>query len=362
MDEQNFIDLLRHPGNITKDNLDELADVVERFPYFQSGRLVLAKGSKELKVSEAKQRINTASVYATDRTLLKKYILGEIIFLDSRTEENKPREKSVTTKHKPTKKVKSTYQPSEAQKSTTIRKTSAPILKDSGPLPTKPNPLADSILSQRKEYELSTDEAIDELKHYLDELQRSKSRYLEYEKKMDEIEAEEQAVDEAVKKAAIESENTEEAKSETSSDKKSGQQEEASSKPTEKKSIEEQQILTQVQEPKKEQTTTAKSTDKTDAPKASEKVTKTRRSSRIVVQKKETQIKQDHEQQNEEQPKEPVKSPSKRSKFKIESHKPKQEEEPKQAHPKEKESPAPRKKRFVLTSGSNKKSEEKKNQ
>lgn len=361
MDEQYFIDLLRHPGNITKDNLDELADVVERFPYFQSGRLVLAKGSKELKVPEAKQRINSASVYATDRTLLKKYILGDIIFLDSRTEENKPQEKPVTA-HKPTKKVKSTYQPTKAQKSTAGRKTSAPILKDSGPLPTKPNPLADSILSQRKEYELSTDEAIDELKHYLDELQRSKSRYLEYEKKMDEIEAEEQAVDEAVKKAAIESENTEKTQSETSSNIKSGQQEEAPSEPTEKKSTGEQQILTEVQEPEKEQSTSAKSTDETDAPKASENVTKTRRSSRSVVRKKETQIKQDHEQQKEEQPKEPVKPPSKRSKFKIESHKPKQEDEPKQAHHKEKESSAPRKKRFVLTSGSNKKSEEKKNQ
>ena len=83
MNKQKFIELLREPSTITREELSGLENVTRQYPYFQSAHLLLAKGSKLVKDPRAKQKINSAALYSTDRVLLKKYISGDLIFLDS---------------------------------------------------------------------------------------------------------------------------------------------------------------------------------------------------------------------------------------------------------------------------------------
>lgn len=83
MNKQKFIELLREPSSISKDELSGLENVTRQYPYFQSAHLLLAKGSRLRKDPNTKKRISRAAVYCTDRTLLKKYISGDMIFLDS---------------------------------------------------------------------------------------------------------------------------------------------------------------------------------------------------------------------------------------------------------------------------------------
>lgn len=83
MNKQKFIELLREPGAITSEELSGLENVTRQYPYFQSAHLLLAKGSKIIKDPKTKERISSAAVYSTDRILLKKYISGDLIFLDS---------------------------------------------------------------------------------------------------------------------------------------------------------------------------------------------------------------------------------------------------------------------------------------
>lgn len=83
MNKQKFIELLREPSSISKDELSGLENVTRQYPYFQSAHLLLAKGSRIRKDPNTKKRISSAAVYCTDRTLLKRYISGDMIFLDS---------------------------------------------------------------------------------------------------------------------------------------------------------------------------------------------------------------------------------------------------------------------------------------
>ncbi|MEQ8241039.1 MAG: hypothetical protein RIA69_17615 [Cyclobacteriaceae bacterium] len=81
MNKQKFVDFLRRPHNISDKDLEEIQNTVEEFPYFQSARTVIAKASKIKGLPSAKAEITRASIYATDRAHLKKYIIGDLIFL-----------------------------------------------------------------------------------------------------------------------------------------------------------------------------------------------------------------------------------------------------------------------------------------
>lgn len=70
-----FIELLKDP-TVTKLNgdLDELESLVETYPYFQSGRILLAKEKYAHNALDVKKYIVDAAIHTTDRRLLKKYI------------------------------------------------------------------------------------------------------------------------------------------------------------------------------------------------------------------------------------------------------------------------------------------------
>ena len=70
-----FIEILKDP-TVTKLDIDlsELESLVETYPYFQSGRILLAKEKYTLNAIDFKKYIVDAAVHTTDRRLLKRYI------------------------------------------------------------------------------------------------------------------------------------------------------------------------------------------------------------------------------------------------------------------------------------------------
>lgn len=82
MNKQEFVEYLRTPNHLNAQTLVELESVIEDYPYFQSARTLLAKGSKQVNPKKAGHHINMAAIYATDRMLLKRYLSGELIFLN----------------------------------------------------------------------------------------------------------------------------------------------------------------------------------------------------------------------------------------------------------------------------------------
>ncbi|MEM6641619.1 MAG: hypothetical protein AAF616_01455 [Bacteroidota bacterium] len=97
MNKSELVSLLRKPGNLSQSQLKELEDVVEENPYFLSARLLLAKGSRELKDPKFKKRIASAAIYSTDRILFKKYLSGDLFFLKKPEVKQKTERKKVVT-------------------------------------------------------------------------------------------------------------------------------------------------------------------------------------------------------------------------------------------------------------------------
>jgi hypothetical protein len=115
VNKNELITFLRNPNDLKESDLAELEKILDSSPYFLSGRLLLAKGSKELKHPDTKKRISSAAVYSTDRPLLKKYISGKLFFL------SRPPEKEEIEEVLPPKPIQEKIEPEkEAGKSQKI--------------------------------------------------------------------------------------------------------------------------------------------------------------------------------------------------------------------------------------------------
>jgi hypothetical protein len=65
-----FIELIRHPATFEFDELDDFRDIVEQFPYFQTARLLFAKGLFEHKSYQYNDELKRTAAYASDRKIL----------------------------------------------------------------------------------------------------------------------------------------------------------------------------------------------------------------------------------------------------------------------------------------------------
>jgi len=102
-----FIELLKAPEKVSQANYAALEIVVKENPYFHSAHSVIARSSRILKIPSAAKKMNTAALYATNRDILKKYILGQIKFksasLPSDKSANPPAPKTITGAKQPAK-------------------------------------------------------------------------------------------------------------------------------------------------------------------------------------------------------------------------------------------------------------------
>jgi tetratricopeptide (TPR) repeat protein len=218
VNKQNFVAFIRKPEILTTKNLEEIEGVIITYPYFQNARIILAKGSKIKNLAESKERIASAAIYASNRTLLKKYINDELIFL-------RPLEvhESIQTDLKPGPKASKQSSPTdnivtestveaesitaetdnipqeiiEPEKATSdslddkIEKEAVKKIESIKEEITDPHPIAPNTAPS------DLDDLISELWKDVEELRKSKARFQEIEKRIEE----EDAVEKAVKKA-----------------------------------------------------------------------------------------------------------------------------------------------------------------
>lgn len=212
MNKQKFVEFIRKPDSLTTKNLEEIQEVVSTYPYFQNARIILAKGAKIKDLPDSKEKIASASIYASNRALLKKYINDELIFL-------RPLDahESVQTDSKPTPKITKSHH-DEIKSDSSIVTAEAPVVLEqpeepeviipAEPVVEKPEskveilkeseePETQSTLTDETEQPSDLDGLISELWKDIDELRKSKARFLEIEKRIEE----EDAVEKAVKKA-----------------------------------------------------------------------------------------------------------------------------------------------------------------
>ena len=70
MDKAKLLSLLHSPQALAELNVQELEEVVERYPYFQTAHLLLAKKYQVLKSDLYEKKLNLAATYAVDRSAL----------------------------------------------------------------------------------------------------------------------------------------------------------------------------------------------------------------------------------------------------------------------------------------------------
>ncbi len=256
MNKQKFVEFIRKPKTLTPKDIEELEQVVLEFPYFQNARAIIAKGSKLNQLPGSDQKVATAAVYAPDRAFLKKYLTDEIIFLrplkviESLSEEDGPskaipkpildipekpatpkapsemrvklkaeRERSSTIAEKREERLKAAEalaanpKPAPTEKEV-VKNTPAEVpappttaIEESAPIqiriPEVSKPAFTHADAEKVKEELSKpndlDGLIEELQHDIEDLRKSKARFNELEKKLEEEEAVEKAVAKATK-------------------------------------------------------------------------------------------------------------------------------------------------------------------
>lgn len=201
MNKQKFVQYLRTPAKLDQQSLTELETLISEFPYFQNARTLLAKGSKQSKSKKSAQYIGTAAVYATDRALLKRYINDQLIFLNP-LEVHESHEADLERDLTDT--IKTSRIVSAHVKQTSAEEKAPPKKK---PI-TRPKPEIDAAEEKPANESLNTeatptapssdlDHIIDELYRDMEELKVNRAKFQKIENQL----AEEEAVDNAVKKA-----------------------------------------------------------------------------------------------------------------------------------------------------------------
>ena len=199
MNRQELIEYLRNPSSLKEEHLEELENIISEAPYFQSARILLAKGSKSLKSPQTKKRITSAAIYATDRPLLKKYIEGNLLFL---TKPPVKQAKPETEKKKDVKKAEEKEQPPKSKKAPVKEKkeggnnTAKKGLKIASKKPEVPNipPSYNHI-----------DDILEELKGDMSSLKSSRQKFADLQKEIEENEAVDEALNAALAKVDLSS-------------------------------------------------------------------------------------------------------------------------------------------------------------
>ncbi|MEM6736481.1 MAG: hypothetical protein AAF620_10485 [Bacteroidota bacterium] len=176
MNKNELIILLRDPSKISSSDLEEIAELVRESPYFLSARLLLAKGSKELKQPNTKNRIASAAVYSTDRTLLKKYMNGDLFFLNRPSLAKKNVRKKIVTKNEI--EGKSTNKSEDAISDTSLNKQPG-VLKTTRK---RPGPKVPNIPSG------DLDAILEELRQDMENLKSSRAHFVEVQHQIEEDE------------------------------------------------------------------------------------------------------------------------------------------------------------------------------
>lgn len=227
MNKQKFIEYLRKPATLNEQTLEALERAIEQYPYFQSARTLLAKGSKINKSPRTSSHISSAAIYATDRVLLKRYINDELIFLNplqAHESHEADHERDLGQA------IKSNRQATTKQKIRQVQReapdTAPPKKVIKPPVTTAPAPQKEKEKDPAPTSS-NLDHIIEELYRDMEELKISRAKFRELEDKLEE--------DEAVEKAVINATKTGEPKTEPEAQKAENEHKPLEAKPSEEK-------------------------------------------------------------------------------------------------------------------------------
>ncbi len=277
MNKQKFVELLNNPGDLKEVNLKELDDLVSENPYFQAARVLEARGHRLLKQKAAGRKTASAAIYSTNRILLKKYLAGDGV--DTKRPVAPP---------PPQKQEKPTPTPPAE-----IPVSQSPVI----PSESTPSETVDASGSS------NIDQLIYSLNKDMEELEKSRARYIEVTRKIEE----EEAVEKAVKKAT---KNTEKAAAKAPESKKTASKTRATSTAGEKKSTSSRKTTaskTATKAAAKPKTSTSKAsaakktTTKSGTKKASPKTTSKKSTSRTSRSSKTTKTAKKEDSDGENQ-------------------------------------------------------------
>ena len=74
MNKQRYIALLKNPSELTKEDIPDITELIDQFPYCQNAHILLAKIQTEIGSMHAAKLTRKAALYTSDRTKLKKLL------------------------------------------------------------------------------------------------------------------------------------------------------------------------------------------------------------------------------------------------------------------------------------------------
>jgi len=77
MTKSDFLQILRNPNLMSNELSFDLEDVVAVFPFFQAARVLFLKSLKKQNSFRYNQLLKTTAAYATDRSILFKFITSD---------------------------------------------------------------------------------------------------------------------------------------------------------------------------------------------------------------------------------------------------------------------------------------------
>jgi hypothetical protein len=74
LNKQRYIALLKNPSELTKEDIPDITELIDQFPYCQNAHILLAKIQTEVGSMHAAKLARKAALYTSDRTKLKKLL------------------------------------------------------------------------------------------------------------------------------------------------------------------------------------------------------------------------------------------------------------------------------------------------
>ena len=74
-----FTSLLQNPNAISKEQTDDIEEILENYPYFQAARIIHLKGLKNQNSFKYNNALKTTAAYTTNRTILFDFITADTI-------------------------------------------------------------------------------------------------------------------------------------------------------------------------------------------------------------------------------------------------------------------------------------------
>lgn len=74
MTKEEFHKIMDHPFELTQEESNSINELIEKYPYFQTARLLSLRGTKNHATENYDEMLKTVASYSTDRTLLFDYI------------------------------------------------------------------------------------------------------------------------------------------------------------------------------------------------------------------------------------------------------------------------------------------------